>query len=171
MNKKYIGVCVASLLAIVGCSSTVPSSAGDVEVTTQHDKFKSQTWVETPFYVIRTGFTDRFPVRVKYRLMKSKNSVKFIQLYVVATRMDWGFYNQAVSEDGVNIRFTEISRSVDKTTNIVMVKEHFALNLSTSDLEKMSRKDWEIKIYGKNDEGVFIVPAHLTKGFLDAIEK
>lgn len=171
MNKKYIGFCVASLLATVGCSSTVPSSAGGIEVTTQQDEFKGQTWIETPFYVIRTGFTDRFPVRVKYRLMKSKGSFQVIQLYVVATRMDWGFYNQAVSEDGLNMRFTEISRSVDRTTNIVMVKEHFAINLSISDLEKMSRKDWAIKIYGKNDEGVFTVPSHLTKGFLDAIDK
>lgn len=169
MNKKYVGFCVAALLALAGCSSTVPSSAGDIEVTTQHDQFKNQTWIETPFYIIRTGFTDRFPVEVKYRVMKSKGSAQVIQLYVIATRAEWGFYNHAVSEDGVNMRFTEISRDVDRTANIVMVKEYFALNLSVSDLEKMSRKDWAIKVYGKNDEGVFIIPAELTKGFLSKL--
>lgn len=70
-----------------------------------------------------------------------------------------------MGDDGYEFKFAKIDSSVDSGGGIVTTNEHFALELSYEYLQKMSNRDWEVKVYGKRNEGVFIVPKQLTKAF------
>lgn len=160
------------LISLAACSSTMPTKTGDVEsnISIKHDKFENSTWIETPMYLSRQGLTDTFPVELKFRAFYKQEQLQFLQLYIMKTDVEWGFYHSAIGEDGTKLEFVKVDKDVSSSSNIVTVKEHFALNMPLEYLKKMSSQNWEIKVYGKRNEGVFIVSPALTKAFMSKLE-
>jgi len=159
------------LLFLIACGGNIPSSHEEIssKITVTKDRFKGQTWIESPLYRSRKGFTDTFPVQIKYRALYENNRMMFIQLYGTASGIDWGFFNSAYGVDGTEIEFIDIDGTVNASGGIVTTTEHFALTIPVDYLEKMSQKDWEIKVYGDRREGVFGVPKSLSKAFLNKL--
>lgn len=159
------------ILFFVGCASTLPKDSGTIEskVSIEHDSFKDQTWISTPLYLSRQGFTDTFPVNIKYRALYKNGRQVFIQLYVTKMDVTWGFYHSANGEDGYKFEFVKIDGDVDSSGGMVTTNEHFGLEVPASYLNKMVQKDWSVKVYGKRNEGVFIVPQQLTQAFLNKL--
>lgn len=160
-----------ALIFFTACSSNIPKDSGAIasKITVKKDAFKNQTWVSTPLYLSRQGVTDTFPVNLKYRALYQQGQLSFIQLYVTSAGMDWGFYHSANGEDGHAFEFVDIDNQTEVTGNIVSTKEHYALQLPRDYLLKMANKDWQIKVYGKRKEGVFVVPASLSTAFADKL--
>ena len=159
-------------LALLGCAGTVPpssSSANIGQVLIETDSFKQQTWVRTPLYLSRQGFTDKFPVQISWRALTKDGKTQLIQLYVLKVGTDWGFFHSANGEDGHKFQFTKVDGQVGNSGGMVITSEHFTLSVPRDYLQKMTQKDWQIKIYGKRDEGVFIVPAVLSNAFLQKL--
>ena len=168
-NKKILMLALAVLLT--ACSSNIPTNSESIvkQATIRHDQFKGQTWIETPLYLSRQGLTDTFPVKISLRALYKNDQAQFIQLYVTKMDISWGFYHSANGEDGHSFKFVNVDGIVDSSGGMVTTNEHFALSLPRSYLSKMTTKDWQIKVYGKRNEGVFIVPATLSKGFLEKL--
>ncbi len=164
---KLVTLLIA-LIILSGCVTTMPKDQQTIEtkVKIEHDTFKDQTWISTPLYLSRQGFTDTFPVNIKLRSLYKNRSRVFIQLYVTKMDVTWGFYHSANGEDGYKFDFVKVDGEVDSSGGMVTTNEHFALGMSSDYLEKMSNKDWKIKVYGQRNEGVFIVPKNLTNAFL-----
>lgn len=151
------------------CVSTIPENPSLIssKITINLDTFKNQTWIETPLYLSRQGFTDRFPVQIKFRALYKNDELSFIQLYVTSTNLDWGFFHSANGEDGMKLDFVKIDGVVSSNAGVVLTEEHFGLSIPKDYLTKMMEKDWQIKVYGKRNEGVFVVPSSLSKAFYD----
>ncbi|SEL90126.1 hypothetical protein SAMN05216262_13114 [Colwellia chukchiensis] len=167
--KKLI---TASLICLISaCSTTIPDNSSNIEknISVEHDSFKNQTWIKTPLYLSRQGFTDTFPVKISYRALLKKGELKFIQLYVTSTSPTWGFYHSAKGEDGHSFSFNKIDSIVNSELS-VSTTEHFGLTIPLSYLQKMGQKDWKIKVYGKRNEGVFVVPNSLSQAFLNKLK-
>ncbi len=182
MNKIYLGILTIFLmLGLSGCVGAgynlAPSSQKEVtkDITVKYDKFKKQTWISTPSYLLRDGFTDRFPVVASYRTVQKDNELKFIQLYLKITGAEWAFFNNAVGEDGYTFKFLEIDSDVNIISGggqaMAIVKEHVALSITIEQLKKMALKNYEIKIYGKRREGSFVMPKIITSAFLSKISQ
>ena len=162
---------ISLFIILSGCGAgNIPKDSATLQsnVMIRNDNFSNQTWIETPLYLSRTGFTDTFPVRIKFRASYKDGSREFIQLYVTKTDVSWGFYHSANGEDQYKFEFLKIDGNVDAdyTLGSVTTKEHFGLGFSIDYLKKMSAKDWKIKVYGKKNEGVFNVPKLLSEAFL-----
>lgn len=156
---------------LTGCSSNIPTKSEAIAsgATIEHDQFKGQTWIRTPLYLSRQGLTDRFPVKISWRALSKNNKIQFIQLYVTKLDVEWGFYHSANGEDGHKFNFVKVDSAVSTGGGMVTTSEDFALEIPRTYLEKMTEKDWQLKIYGKRNEGVFLVPAALSKEFLDKL--
>jgi hypothetical protein len=166
---KIISLVVMAFLT--ACTSNIPTNSASIgnQVEIKHDQFKNQTWIETPLYLSRQGITDTFPVKISLRALYKNGRANFIQLYVTKMDVTWGFYHSANGQDGYSFKFVKIDGVVDSLGGMVTTNEHFALNVPREYLEKMAREDWQIKVYGKRNEGVFIVPSSLSKGFLEKL--
>lgn len=153
------------------CVSTIPQDSSIIssKITINQDSFNNQTWIETPLYLSRQGFTDRFPVQIKFRALYKDDELSFIQLYATSTNLNWGFFHSANGEDGTKLDFVKIDGVVSSSGGVVLTEEHFGLSISKDYLSKMSKKDWQIKVYGKRNEGIFIVPMSLSKAFIDKL--
>jgi hypothetical protein len=149
----------------------MPNNVSDSQknISIEYDKFENSTWIETPMYLSRKGFTDTFPVELKYRAFFKGEDLEFIQLYIAKTDVEWGFYNSGIGEDGTRLEFVTIDKNVDPSSGMVTVVEHFAFNINLNYLQKMAKKDWEIKVYGKRNEGVFTVSSALSEAFLSKL--
>lgn len=156
---------------ILGCASSVPQDTAKIsnKIKIEHDKFKNQTHIETELYLSRQGFTDTFPVRLKYRAIYQSSKLESLQLYVISTNVTWGFYHSAYGADGKELKFIKIDGLVDSAVGMVSTEEHYALEITKNYLEQMTTKDWEVKVYGKRNEGIFIVPATLSRTFIDKL--
>lgn len=171
VNIKLI-VLIISTFLFWGCSGNIPTKTADIEkgVYIEHDKFKDITWIQTPLYVSRQGFTDTDPVSIKFRSLYKNGTNVFTQLYVLKKDIHgWGFYYSAVGEDGTELKFSKIDSEVGTVGKTVTTEEHFALTVNKDYLKKMSKKEWSIKIYGKRNKSVFKVPMQLSKGFYKKI--
>lgn len=159
------------VFGILGCASSVPKDTAKIsnKIIIEHDKFKDLTHIETELYLSRQGFTDTFPVRLKYRAIYRSNLLETLQLYVISSNVTWGFYHSAFGVDAQELKFIKIDGLVDSSSGMVSTEEHYSLEIPKSYLEKMAGKDWEIKVYGKRNEGVFIVPATLSRTFIEKL--
>lgn len=168
-SNKILSIALISVLA--GCVSNIPTKSESIsnDAIIEHDQFKGHTWIRTPLYLSRQGFTDKFPVKISWRALSKENKTQFIQLYVSKMDVEWGFYHTANGEDGYKFDFVKVDSSVNTSGGIVTTSEQFALEVPRSYLEKMTQKDWQLKVYGKRNEGVFLVPASLSKGFLEKL--
>lgn len=166
-KMKTLIIILLSIL-VTSCAGNIPKQevAIDNQIRIEKDTFKNQIWIKTPLYLSRQGFTDTFPVQLCYRALYESDKRKFIQLYVTSSNTNWGFYRSANGEDGYSFEFVKIDSDVQTSSNMVVTKEFFGLSIPITYLEKMSTKDWKIKVYGKRNSGVFIVPAALSKTFL-----
>lgn len=181
MKKKLLGV-LSSLLMLglsgcVGAGYDIAPSSKEVvsqNITVKYDKFKKQTWISTPSYLIRDGFTDTFPVVASYRALDKDSKLEFIQLYLKISGTEWAFFNQAVGEDGYNFEFLKIDKDVNVISGggqaMAIVKEHVALSVPITQLKKMSSKDYEIKIYGQKREGSFSMPKIISSAFYQKLQ-
>ncbi|MCL1161503.1 hypothetical protein L2728_06325 [Shewanella chilikensis] len=170
---KKIALLLCSL-ALTSCAN-VPTSQSEAYsgISVSFDRFSSMTRIETPLYVSRKGFTDTFPVELAYRASVKDGKIINLQLYVLASRPDWGFYNTAIDDTGKRLDFATIDKEVGTITgsktyvknDSVIVKEHFAFNISKDYLTKISNRNIEIKVYGKRDEGSFVVPSSMSSAF------
>ena len=167
--KKLLIVLVTGLL--ISCISTVPKSTESAikDIVIEHDAFSKETWIKSPLYLSRQGFTDTFPVNLSYRALYKNNKLQFIQLYVTATSVTWGFYHSANGEDGSELKFVNVDSFVDSGAGMVTTEEHFGMSFDLKYLEKMKEKDFKIKVYGKRNEGVFIVPKILSTAFYNKL--
>ena len=158
-------------ITLCACSSTIPTNQEDIsnQVIVERDDFKQQTWIRTPLYLSRQGFTDTFPVQLSFRSLYKGDKRAFIQLYVSSSNVDWGFYHSANGQDDYSFEFDEIDNEVSANTGMVTTEEVFGLIVPYTYLEKMASTDWKIKVYGKRNEGVFQVPASLSKAFLEKL--
>jgi hypothetical protein len=162
------GICIV----VASCATNVPKNEEAVyeQIEVERDTFKNQTWIKTPLYLSRQGFTDTFPVRLRFRALYRGGARSFIQLYVSAMDVDWGFLHSANGEDGYSFEFVEIDGIVDSSGGMVTTEEHFGLMVPLDYLERMTEKDWRIKVYGKRREGIFVVPSELSDAFLTKID-
>lgn len=165
-KNKLLAITLTSLLS--ACASTTPTSTKDAlsAITITNDKFNNSTTIETPLYLSRKGFTDTFPVQLKYRANYQDSKRQFIQLYITISGGDWGFYNRASGEDGSSLELVKIDNLVGSTSGIVITKEHVGLLIPMSYLSSMSAADFSIKLYGKRRSGDFVVPSSLSKAFM-----
>jgi len=181
MKKIFLGVLTSLLiLGLSGCVGAsydiAPSSKEEVSqnITVNYDKFKKQTWISTPSYLIRDGFTDTFPVVASYRALYKDNKLEFIQLYLKISGTEWAFFNQAVGEDGYSFEFLKIDKDVNVISGggqaMAIVKEHVALSVPLTQLKKMASQDYEIKIYGKRREGIFNMPKIISAAFFQKLQ-
>lgn len=178
MKKSILAVSLISAFAIgfSGCGST-PEKKSDVsnEISVEYDKFKKTTNFSTPLYLSRKGFTDRFPVKIAFRASYKQKSPEFIQIYVTRQNNEWGFFRSATGEDGTDLKLRVISNDVERLFEVpnkyndLRTVEHFALDIDKAYLEKMSKKNWEIKVYGKKASGVFTIPSQLSQSFLERL--
>ena len=159
------------LILLQACVESTPENvqAAASDVTVEYDRFRDEELVRTPMYLSRKGFTDTFPVSISYRALRKAGSIKSLGLLVEKVDTDWGFYHSATGEDGYEFRFSKVDGKVDSVGGIVTVKEYFLLNISVAQLNKMSEKDYEIKVYGKRNSGVFVVSSAITKAFLQRL--
>ncbi|MCL1127921.1 hypothetical protein [Shewanella surugensis] len=171
MTFRPITIVILSILFLSGCVNTVPKDLESIStnIKIEHDSFQNQTWITTPLYLSRQGITDTFPVKISFRSLYKNDMREFIQLYVTSTNVDWGFYHSANGEDGYSFGFSDIDREVSTVGNMVTTEEHFGLIFPIDYLEKMSKKDWKIKVYGKRYGGVFIVPENMSKAFMNKL--
>lgn len=182
MKKVLLG-CLSLIIGLLfsGCMGAgydlLPDNKEEISknITIEHDSFKNQTWIRTPAYLIRKGITDRFPVIATYRAVEKANEVQFIQLYLQVKGTEWGFFNEAVGEDGYKFEFLKIDKDVNsygavKTGIVTIVDEDFGLSLSMEQLEKIAIKDYAIKIYGKKRQGEFTMPKHVSQAFLSKLK-
>src|SRR5690554_8238879 len=90
-----------SVLLLMTCVSTIPQDSSIIssKITINQDSFNNQTWIETPLYLSRQGFTDRFPVQIKFRALYKDDELSFIQLYATSTNLNWGFFHSANGEE------------------------------------------------------------------------
>lgn len=140
------------------------------KITIENDSFKNQTSISTPLILSRKGFTDTFPVKIAFRALYKSDKREYIQLYVTKLDVSWGFYHSAIGEDGYEFKFFKVDSEVGTGGGMVTTSEHFALEMDHDYLKKMSEKEWNIKVYGKKNEGVFRVPSELTKAFLEKLD-
>ncbi|WP_397543333.1 hypothetical protein [Roseovarius salis] len=168
MARFFLIVCV---IFLSGCLQTPPQDTASAsgEVVVEYDKFKQERIIRTPLYLSKQGFTDTFPVSLAYEATEKNGAIKLIRLYVVTTRTEWGFYRSATGEDGYEFQFFEVDGEVDSAGGIVTVEEHFSLSVPIAQLRRMVSSDYEIKVYGKRDSGVFTVPASVTRAFLNKL--
>jgi hypothetical protein len=161
-----------SLLVVMlsGCVTNATRSVDDFQsqVQVNYDGFKKTTWVETPSYYFRGE--DNFSVMVALRSLYVQEKKEGIQIYIEKMGTKWGFYHSAIGEDGYKFNFRKINEQVNTAGRGVTVTEIFALDVPYDYLEKMASRDLKIKIYGKQREGVFTMPANLSKGFLDKMK-
>ena len=162
---------ILSMLLLFACVETAPqnTTSASADIVVQYDKFKGERIIRTPLYLSRRGFTDTFPVSLAYEAVEKEGKIQSIRLYVEATRTEWGFYGSAIGEDGYKFRFSEVDSVVDSAAGMVLVEEHFSLGVPLAQLNAMSLKNYEIKVYGQRDSGVFVVPSAITKAFLQKI--
>lgn len=162
-----------ALIFLTACASNAPVSTQQTlsDITVTKDKFDGSTTIETPMYLSRKGFTDTFPVSLKLKAYYQGDDRQFIQLYVSMLRTEWGFYERAVGEGGDKLTLVKITKDVDYQSSIKMVTvtEEVGLMLPLEYLQKMSTKDFSIKLYGKKDSGNFMVPSSLNKAFLQKL--
>ena len=181
MRKIVLGLIITLLVfGLSGCVGAgydiAPSSKKEViqNITVKYDKFKKQTWVSTPSYLIRDGFTDTFPVVASYRALIKNNKLEFIQLYLKISGTEWAFFNQAVGEDGYSFEFLKIDKDINVISGagqaMAIVKEHVALSVPTTQLKKMTSKNYEIKIYGQRREGSFTMPKIISSAFYQKLQ-
>lgn len=171
MSKIVTLIVVAAFLA--GCMPTNPkdeSSAAD-RVVIETDKFSGERSIRTPLYLSRQGFTDTFPVRISLSAKLGPSQPRTALLLVKKTGTNWGFYNVARGEDQYNFAFKNLDRNVDVGGGIVTTEEYFGLEIPLEQLLKMSSSDYEIKVYGRRDSGVFVVPATVTRSFLQKLKE
>jgi hypothetical protein len=166
---------IGSMVFLSGCTATGPTNTTEAQksISVQYDKFNNTTKIETESYLIRKGFTDTFPVTVKYRSTYQDGNPLFIQLYVTVKNTDWGFFHSARGQDGQVIKFLKITKDVEDIKTIggmVTVDEHFALEFTYSELERLANEDYQIKVYGKKNEGVFTLPSTLSRAFLNKLD-
>lgn len=179
MPKKFnlVLLFVAVFFSITETTLTaapkVPKSKQEISkhIEITEDTFKGITRIETKPYISRQGFSDRFPVTIHFRSVYKGGDRLFIQLYVESLNTDWGYYHSANGEDGYSFKFEKIAEEVEKSkaTGLVLTDEHYALELSIEYLENMAKKDWKIKVYGKKNEGVFVVPQQLSSAYLQKL--
>jgi len=187
MRKIIFSILTALLIfGLSGCAGAgyemAPSSKKEVlqETTVKYDKFKKQTLISTPPYLIRDGFTDTFPVIVGYKSIVKNNKIQFVQMYLKILGTERAFFNQAVGEDGYEFKFEEINpyeegttittRSGQYSSTMTVKKEVFTLFLTLKQLKKMSSQDYAIKIYGKTREGDFTMPKFISSAFYQKLQ-
>ncbi|MFW8589918.1 hypothetical protein ACOI22_03860 [Glaciecola sp. 2405UD65-10] len=167
---------VVSLQACVIHLPSIPQKAPkdaskvSTDITVEYDKFNNTTSIRTPLYLSRKGFTDTFPVQLRFRSTYQNDARLFIQLYVVVSDVDWGFYHSANGEDGYSFDFIDIDSKASVELNMVNTKEVFGVSVPIEYLRKIAGKDWEVKAYGKRKEGTFIIPGSLSAAFLKELE-
>jgi len=188
MQKKLsIVLIILSAIIMNGCAG----AGYDIAPTTKQetlsgikvnfDKFKKQTVIETPKYLIRKGFTDTFPVIVGYKAYIKNKKIVSIEMPMKILGTSASHFNEAVGEDGYKFSFAPISIENGSTlithngtlmsSSTTIKKEVFSLYLTLKQLKKMSQKDYDIKVYGKTKEGVFTMPQYITKAFLETLLK
>ncbi|MBM7070588.1 hypothetical protein JQC92_00825 [Shewanella sp. 202IG2-18] len=162
---------VAVFFLLTGCVATAPTSVENAssQIEVEHDKFNGTTWIRTPLYLSRQGFTDTFPVKLMYRANYKKGRLEFIQLYVTATNVEWGFYHSANDQNGNSLNFVNVDNVVGSAAGMVTTVEHFGLDISKNYLAKMANENWQIKVYGKRKRGVFIVPQAVSLAFFEKL--
>ncbi len=162
---------IAVFFLLTGCVATAPTSIENAssQIEIEHDKFNGTTWIRTPLYLSRQGFTDTFPVKLMYRANYKKGRLAFIQLYVTATNVEWGFYHSANDQNGNPLKFVNVDNVVDSGAGMVTTVEHFGLDISKDYLAKMANENWQIKVYGKRNQGVFIVPQTVSLAFFEKL--
>jgi hypothetical protein len=160
------------LITLSACNSTAPTTtaAASADITIDRDEFNGRTWLQTPMYLSRQGFTDTFPVELSLRARYVDDKREFMQLYVKNTNMEWGFYHSATGQNGHNFEFKMIDREVFNQVGIVTTVETFGLIVPMDQLKEMSAENWKIKVYGKRYQGVFTVPNAITKAFIAKVE-
>lgn len=168
LMRYIIALSIFALTACVeGTPENLAAAASDIQI--EYDKFRDETVVRTPLYLSRQGLTDRFPVSIAYEARQKSGRIQSVRLFVEATRTEWGFYQSATGDDGFNFSFFGVDREVGTPGGLVIVEERFSLGVPYEQLRAMSLNDYEIKVYGKRDSGVFVVPASLTRAFLQSL--
>ncbi|WP_147434216.1 MULTISPECIES: hypothetical protein [Rhodobacterales] len=170
--KTRIGILIGLALFLTACVETAPTSINSAaeDISIETDRFSGETTIRSPLYLSRQGFTDTFPVKLAYEAsLDDDGELRFVRLYVVATRTEWGFYSSAIGEDNYEFAFSEVDRQVDSIGAIVTVEEHFLLTVPLAQLASMSSTDYEIRVYGRRDSGVFVVPSAVTNAFLQRL--
>jgi hypothetical protein len=160
-----------TLILLAGCGSTVPKSTEGAlgSITITHDKFNNSTSIETPLYLSRKGFTDTFPVQLKYKAFYKDSKREFIQLFVSISGGEIASYYEASGEDGSKLELVNIDSLIDSVSGIIVTKEYVGLDIPMEYLSLMGDKDFSIKIYGKRKSGDFVIPSSLTKAFIQKL--
>lgn len=177
-----------------GCAGTdfqTPPETKDElskKVIIENDKFNKSIVVSTPLYLIRSGFTDTFPVMIQYKFIKKDND-EILKIVLRINDTKSGVFFEAVGEDSFKFSFEKINENEQiatmGTTNITKVGNFGYSNTATTNitrdsmelyfpfeqLEKMAKNDYKVKVYGKNKDGVFIIPVNISKTFFEAVEK
>ncbi len=171
MNRTYSILFSISLIALTACASNAPVNTQDAlsSITVTKDQFDGSTTLETPLYLSRKGFTDTFPVKLKYRAHYQGSKREFIQLYITVTNVEWGFYHSANGQDGKKLALAKIDNLVKTGGGMVTTDEHVGLLIPMDYLKSMSNADFSIKLYGKRKSGDFVVPSSLTKAFMQKL--
>jgi len=187
MKRIIAGALLGTLIFnLSGCAGAgyeiAPSSKKEVlqETTIQYDKFKKQTSISTPPYLIRDGFTDKFPVIVSYKSIVKNNKLQFVKMDLKILGTERAFFNQAVGEDGYEFKFEEINPYEEGTTittrngqyssTTTVKKEVFSLFFTLEELKKMTSQDYAIKVYGKTREGDFTMPKFISSAFYQKLQ-
>jgi hypothetical protein len=160
-----------SLLTLILIACNISAASKEAFIQIEEDHFRGDTEISIKPFVSRSGMFDKFPVTLSMRANYKSDALEFLQIYVIVTNTEWGFYFDAIAQDGFQFEVIDISKDTNAipASSTVTTEEHLALNLTKDYLETMSSDDWKIKLYGKNREGVFTVPQATSKEFLRAI--
>jgi len=165
---KAAMIVICATAALAGCIPSTPTSQTTAlnDITVKADKFSGERLLTTPFYLSRQGFTDTFPVRIAIQADVTNGPPTTAQLFVKKSGTEWGFYNSAIGEDRYKFTFMSLDNNVTTAAGLATTEEFFVLEIPIRKLEEMSSSDYEIKVYGRRDSGVFVVPSSVTIAFL-----
>lgn len=190
--KKVFKIAAISLMAtsmFIGCAGAgyqnPPTSVDSIkkEIVIDNDKFNKSIVVSTPIYLIRTGFTDTFPVMMQYKFLQNEDKTELLKITLRINDVSSGMYYDAVGEDRFKFKFEAIDNEKASTLNTTtrngafaytattdIIKDSMEIYFTFEQLEKMAKQDYQIKMYGKKKEGVFTIPLNISKSFYEKVK-
>ena len=155
MKRFLIFLAVVSL---VGCANSPPSSVEETYQKTQvkFDEYSKTQVIEGPHVSISFGLDGGGGIRLR-RVNGSS------QLVVTTfSQLGWCFFESAFDRNAGELRFHKVRSSVGSGVTY----EDFFLSITNEQLNVMSKKGLDVRIYGTNRTINVELPAIYVQGFL-----
>lgn len=147
-----------AVVSLVGCANSPPSSVEETYQKTQvkFDEYSRTQVIEGPHVSISFGLDGGGGIRLR-RVNGSS------QLLVTTfSQLGWCFFERAFDKNAGELRFQKIRSHVGSGVTY----EDFYLSITDEQLNSMSKKGLDVRIYGTNRTINVELPAIYVQGFM-----